>query len=139
MSCSQTNLKSAASLPLDAFDFGPNFPEYVAPHPLLKLVALEIVGMQRFTDDNLCLAELIALCRLFQGEELSGQFCYLFLKQVRDVVADRIETLKPRDLIFQKIDPNFTVRAVLRARADRANSHFWLPIPERRHFDAFRV
>jgi hypothetical protein len=38
----------------------PNFPEYIAPHALLNFVALEVIGVQRFADDNLGPTELIA-------------------------------------------------------------------------------
>jgi hypothetical protein len=117
----------------------PNFPEDIAPHPLLNFVALEIIGVKRFTDNNLGPTELIALRRFLRCAQLSCQFCYLFLKQVRDVLSYGVKALKPRHLIFQELDTNIPVRALLRAWTNWANGHFWLPILERRHLDPFHV
>ncbi|HEV2189222.1 MAG TPA: hypothetical protein VGR70_18575 [Stellaceae bacterium] len=112
--------------PLDAFDFRPNFPEYVAPHPLLSQVALEIIGVQRLADNDLRPTELIGFCRFLQGAQLPRQFCDFLPEKIGNIFSYGIQTLKPRHLILQKTDPNFPVRAVLRARTDRANSHLWL-------------
>jgi hypothetical protein len=120
---------ASASSPFDAFDLWPDFPEYVATRSLLRRISLEIIGVQRLADDDFRPAEPIA-CRalrhLLHGAQLSGQLRDFFLQQVRDVLANGIETLEPSYLVLQEFDPNIPVCAVLRAWAYRPNSHCWL-------------
>jgi hypothetical protein len=130
---------TATSSPLDQLDLRPDFLKDIAAHLLLGLIPFEIIGMQRLADDDLRPAEPIARGRLLHLAELSRQLGYFFLEQVGDVFADGVEALQSRHLVFQQTDPNIPVRAVLRARTSRPNSHFRLPSLSDRNIDALCV